>query len=48
MSAMLCERCNRLIDSDAHPEYWREELVGRDGIPPFICFNCYDEDENYE
>jgi len=42
MSAMLCAGCGRLIDSDYHPEYWREDLTGKDGIHPFYCDNCYD------
>ena len=37
MSVLTCERCSKHIDTDDHPETYREEL------DMWLCEPCYEE-----
>lgn len=38
MSVLVCERCSKYIDTDYHPETYREEL------DQWLCEPCYEEE----
>ena len=42
MSFMKCANCEHLVDTDAHPESFREEFEGKYG-PECLCEHCYEQ-----
>ena len=42
MSMTHCEKCDRIVDTDINPEYYREEF--NDAC---ICEDCYVEFEDF-
>lgn len=39
----ICEDCGRLVNTDNHPEVYRDEWHGKWGDYTCLCDNCYEE-----